>query len=292
MSVDGVGTEQGNGGADEPGWDVDPDDESGVAVVAAVGRQIKAWREAAGMRAGEFGALIGYGEDLVYKVEGGRRIPRPEFLDRVDEVCGAGGKIAAMKEDVAQVRYPKKVRDLAGVEAKAVEIAVYVAHGLHGLLQTPGHARALFEARQPPYSQDEVERMVAARMARQSIYERSPAPALGFVQEESALRRPIGGSTEWRRQLERLLEIGRLRNVTLQVMPTHREAHPGMDGDIELLKFKDGTAVGRSPGAFNGRRVTDAKQLRILELRYGIIRAEALTPRETLALIERMLGET
>ncbi|MGP3638706.1 transcriptional regulator, partial [Streptomyces sp. 24-1644] len=44
MSVDGDGTERGNGGADEPGWDVDPDDESGVAVVAAVGRQIKAWR--------------------------------------------------------------------------------------------------------------------------------------------------------------------------------------------------------------------------------------------------------
>ncbi|MEE4490728.1 helix-turn-helix domain-containing protein [Streptomyces sp. BE230] len=292
MSVDGVGTEQGGGGADEPGWDVDPDDESGVAVVAAVGRQIRAWREAAGMRACEFGAAIGYGEDLVRKVEGGRRIPRPEYLDRSDEVLGAGGKIAVMKRDVAQVRYPKKVRDLAGVEAKAVELAAYVAHGLHGLLQTPGHARALFEARQPPYSQDEVERMVAARMARQSIYKRSPVPALSFVQEESALRRPIGGTAEWRRQLERLLEIGRFRNVTLQVMPTHREAHPGMDGDIDVLKFKDGTAVGRSHGAFNGRRVTDAKQLRILELRYGVIRAEALAPRETLALIEQVLGET
>ncbi|MFE9856795.1 helix-turn-helix domain-containing protein [Streptomyces sp. NPDC005780] len=292
MTVDGVGTEQGAGGADEPGWDVDPDDESGVAVVAAVGRQIRAWREAAGMRACEFGAAIGYGEDLVRKVEGGRRIPRPEFLDRSDEVLGAGGRIAAMKRDVAQVRYPKKVRDLAGVEARAVEIAAYVAHGLHGLLQTPGHARALFEARQPSYSEHEVERMVAARMARQSIYERSPAPALSFVQEEAALRRPIGGRLEWRRQLERLLEIGKLRNVTLQVMPTHREAHPGMDGDIDVLKFKDGTAVGRSHGAFNGRRVTDAKQLRILELRYGVIRAEALTPRETLAFIEKVLGET
>ncbi|TXS37502.1 helix-turn-helix domain-containing protein [Streptomyces sp. OR43] len=292
MSVDGVGTEQGGGGADEPGWDVDPDDESGVAVVAAVGRQIRAWREAAGMRACEFGAAIGYGEDLVRKVEGGRRIPRPEFLDRSDEVLGAGGKIAAMKRDVAAVRYPKKVRDLASVEAKAVELAAYVAHGLHGLLQTPGHARALFEARQPSYSQDEVERMVAARMGRQSIYERLPAPALSFVQEESALRRPIGGRPEWRRQLERLLDIGKLRNVTLQVMPTHREAHPGMDGDIDVLKFKDGTAVGRSHGAFNGRRVTDAKQLRILELRYGVIRAEALTPRETLAFIEKVLGET
>ncbi|WP_326658577.1 helix-turn-helix domain-containing protein [Streptomyces sp. NBC_00385] len=292
MSADGVGTEQGGGGADEPGWDVDPDDESGVAVVAAVGRQIRAWREAAGMRACEFGAAIGYGEDLVRKVEGGRRIPRPEFLDRSDDVLGAGGKIAAMKRDVAAVRYPKKVRDLAGVEAKAVEIAAYVAHGLHGLLQTPGHARALFEARQPPYSQDEVQRMVAARMARQSIYGRSPAPALSFVQEESALRRPIGGTLEWRRQLERLLEIGKLRNVTLQVMPTHREAHPGMDGDIRAMKFEDGSAVGWSNGAFNGRRVSEPRQLRILELRYGTIRAEALTPRDTLALIERMLGET
>jgi transcriptional regulator with XRE-family HTH domain len=292
MSVDEVGAERGDGGVDEPGWDVDPDDESGAAVVAAVGRQIKAWREAAGLRACEFGIAIGYGEDMVYKVEGGRRIPRPELLDKADEVLGADGKIAAMKQDVAEVRYPKKIRDLAGVEAKAVELAAYVAHGLHGLLQTPGHARALFEARQPPYSQDEVERMVAARMARQSIFERSPAPALSFVQEESALWRPIGGRTEWRLQLERLLEIGQLRNVTLQVMPTRREAHPGMDGDVRMLKFKDGSAVGRSPGAFNGRGVTDPKQLRILELRYGTIRAEALTPRETLALIERMLGET
>ncbi|MEL5960890.1 helix-turn-helix transcriptional regulator [Streptomyces sp. CLV115] len=292
MSVDETGTEHGDVGADEPGWDVDPDDESGAAVVAAVGRQLKAWREAAGLRAGEFGAAIGYGEDQIYKVEGGRRIPRPELLDRADSVLGAGGKLAAMKQDVAEVRYPKKVRDLAGVEAKAVEIAAYVGHGLHGLLQTPGHARALFEARQPPYSQDEVERMVAGRMARQSIFERSPAPALSFVQEESSLWRPIGGTMQWRRQLERLLEIGQLRNVTLQVMPTRREAHPGMDGDISVLKFKDGSAVGCSHGAFNGRRVTDPKQLRILELRYGTIRAEALTPRETLALIERMLGET
>ncbi|MFF1358625.1 helix-turn-helix domain-containing protein [Streptomyces sp. NPDC058297] len=290
MSVDRV--QAVSNGADEPGWEVDPDDEQGAAVVAMVGRQLKLQREASGLRAAEFGAAIGYGEDLVYKVEAGRRIPRSEYLDRADEVLGAGGLIAAMKGDVAEVRYPKKVRDLAGMEARAVEIGVYVAHGLHGLLQTPGHARALFEARQPAYSQDEVERMVAARMARRSIFERSPAPALSFVQEESALRRPIGGTMEWRQQLEHLLDVGQLRNVTLQVMPTHREAHPGMDGKVEVLKFPDGTAVGRSEGAYNGRPVSDAKQLRILELRYGTIRAEALSPRETLAFVEQLLGET
>jgi hypothetical protein len=51
--------------------------------------------------------------------------------------------------------------------------------------------------------------------------------------------------------------------------------------------------VGRSDGAYNGRPTSDPKQLRILELRYGTIRAQALTPRESLAFIEQLLlGET
>ncbi|WP_299541903.1 helix-turn-helix transcriptional regulator [uncultured Streptomyces sp.] len=292
MSVVVGGTESEHDGADEPGWDVDPDDESGAAVVAAVGRQLKAWREEAGMRAAEFGAAIGYGEDLVHKVEGGRRIARPEFLDRADEVLGAHGKIAAMKRDLAEVRYPKRVRDLARMEAKAVEVAVYASHGVHGLLQTEAHARVLLETRQPSYSRDEVERGVAARMARRSIFGRTPAPALSFVQEEAALRRPIGGRSELRRQLEQLLEIAQLRNVSLQIMPLACESHPGLDGEIEVLKFSDGTAVGRSPGAFNGRAVSDPRHLRILELRYGMIRAQALAPRESMTFIEHVLGET
>lgn len=213
MSVNGAGAERGDGGADEPGWDVDPDDESGVAVVAAVGRQIKAWRESAGLRAGEFGAAIGYGEDLVYKVEGGRRIPRPELLDRADEVLGAGGKLVAMKRDVAEVRYPKKVRDLAKLEGRAVELLAYGNHNIHGLLQTEAYMGALLATRRPAYSQEELQRMVDARMARRSVFAREPAPEFSFVQEEVTLRRPIGGTMVMRKQLERLLEVGQLRNV-------------------------------------------------------------------------------
>ncbi|MET9786028.1 helix-turn-helix domain-containing protein [Streptomyces canus] len=284
MSVDGE--------AVEPGWEVDPDDEWGVAVIATVGRQLKLRREAVGMRAGEFGSAVGYGEDLVYKIEGGKRIPRLDYLDKADAVLGAGGLISAMKEDVRKVRYPKKVRELAKLEAQAVEIGVYESNSVHGLLQTAEHARALFEAAQPPYSQDDVERMVVARLARQSVFERDPAPSIHFVLEEAVVRRPVGGTMVWRQQLERLLEAGRLRNVTLQIMPTNSDAHPGLDGKIELLKFPDGTAVGRSDGAFNGRPITDPKQLRILELRYGTIRAQALPPRESLAFVEQLLGET
>ncbi|GGU28383.1 hypothetical protein GCM10010274_13910 [Streptomyces lavendofoliae] len=71
-----------------------------------------------------------------------------------------------------------------------------------------------------------------------------------------------------------------------------REEHAGIAGGIEVLKFADGAAVGRSLAVANGRPVTERKQLHILELRYGIIRAQALTPRESRAFIEQLLGET
>ncbi|MET9094161.1 helix-turn-helix transcriptional regulator [Streptomyces cyaneofuscatus] len=292
MSVVGDGTERGDAGVDEPGWEVDPDDEPGAAVVAAVGRQIKAWREAAGMRAAEFGTAMGYSEDLIYKVEGGRRIPRPEFMDGADGVLGAEGKLAAMKADIAEVRYPKKIRELAKLERAAVELLTYSNNSVEGLLQTSEYARALFAMRQPAYPQEEIERAVAARMARQAIFDRSPAPTLGFVLEEVALRRPLGGRMVLRRQLEHLLVVGELRNVTIQVMPMDREEHAGIDGGIQLLKFKDGTAVGRSDGAFGGRPVSDPKQIWILESRTSMVRAQALNPWESRAFIEQVLGET
>ncbi|MFI1303550.1 helix-turn-helix domain-containing protein [Streptomyces sioyaensis] len=277
-------------GADEASWE-GPEDET-QAVVEAVGRQLKMWRKAAGLRPEEFGALMGYGENLIYKIERGVRIPRPEFLDKADEVLGAGGKIAAMKKDVEQARYPKKARNLAKLEAEAVELGGYSNHNLHGLLQTKEYATALFEMRKPAYSQDEVERLVAARMNRRAIFDRAPAPALMFVQEEVTLRRPLGGTMALRRQLEHLLEIGQLRNVEIQVMPTDREDHAGMGGEIEVLKFGDGSVVGRAEDRSFAGAISDPKQLRVLELRYGIIRSQALTPRESLAFIEKLRGET
>ncbi|WP_326697892.1 helix-turn-helix domain-containing protein [Streptomyces sp. NBC_01754] len=278
-------------GADEPDRDIDPDDDSG-AVIAAVGRQVRLWRESAGMRASELGVAIGYGENHVYKVETGKRIPKPEFLDKADEVLGAGGKLSAMKKDVAEARYPKKVRDLAKLEAEAVELGAYGNHNMHGLLQTEAYARALYEMRRPSFTPDQIERYVAARMARQEIFERQPLTMLSFVQEEVTIRRPLGGSKVACGQLEQLLRVGRLRNVEIQVMPTDREDHAGMGGQLQLLKFEDGTAVGHWEGQLYNRLISDPKEIRIVELRYGMLRAQALTPRESLAFIEKVLGET
>ncbi|MEE4488761.1 helix-turn-helix domain-containing protein [Streptomyces sp. BE230] len=280
-----------NDGTDGSEWDVEPEDDSG-AVIAAVGRQIRLWREAAGLRAAELGEVIGYGENLVYKVEAGTRIPKPEFLDRTDEAVGAGGKISAMKQDVAEARYPKKVRDLAKLEADTVELGSYANGVVDGLLQTEAYARALYGERRPAYTEEQVDRLVAARMSRQSIFERRPAPLLTFVQEEATLRRPTGGKNVLRQQLEHLLELSVLRHVEIQVMPTETEEHAGLGGSHRVHKLSDGTAVGHNEVQLISRLISDPKDVQILEMRYGLIRAQALTPRLSRIFIEKLLGET
>lgn len=131
--------------------------------------------------------------------------------------------------------------------------------------------------------------MLAGRMARKSIFEREPAPELSFVQEEVTFRRPVGGTMVLRRRLEHM--VAQLPYVELQVMPTAYANHPGTGGRIQVLKFADGSGAGRMDDDFGGRPVSNPRHLRVLELRYGIIRAQALTPEASLAFIEQVLGE-
>ncbi|MFF3895127.1 helix-turn-helix transcriptional regulator [Streptomyces sp. NPDC001812] len=273
-------------------WEAGQDDEEAGAVMRTVVRQLKLWRESAGLTQAEFGTAIGYGEELVSSVERGRRIPRPEYLDAADEVLGASGKIAALKQDVAEVRYPKKVRDVKRLEEEAVEICSYNNSVIDGLLQTEEYSRAVFNSRRPPFTEEELEQQVTARAARQEIVEGAAAlPVFSFVQCESTLRRPYGGTMVMRKQLEQLLRLGGLRNVDIQVMPLGREGNAGVDGPFRVLRLKDGTTVGYNEVQLTSRAIVDPKLVQVLEIRYGIIRAQALDPEESLAFIEKMLGE-
>ncbi|QQC93728.1 helix-turn-helix transcriptional regulator [Streptomyces alfalfae] len=268
------------------------DDEESAAVLRTVGRILKTCRERKGLTQAELGAAIGYSEEQVSSVQRGRRAPSAKFLDAADQVLDAGGLLAGLKKEVEEARYPKKVRDLAKLEGEANEICAYANSVVHGLLQTPEYARALFSMRRPPFSKDEVEHLVAARMARQEIFDHQPAPVFGFVQEEVTLRRPLGGRMVMRKQLERLLEVGQRRNVEVQVMPTDREDHAGLAGSLQLLRLKEGDTVGHNEVQLTSRLISGPKEIQIHEIRYGIIRAQALTPRESLAFIEKVLGET
>ncbi|WP_432137069.1 helix-turn-helix domain-containing protein [Streptomyces sp. bgisy154] len=268
------------------------DDEESAAVLRTVGRVIKTCRERRGLKQAELGAAIGYSDEQVSSVERGRRAPSAKFLEEADRVLDAGGLIDGLRKDVEHARYPKKVRDLAKLEAEAVELCAYANSVVHGLLQTPEYARAIYGLRRPPFAEEEMERFVAARLARQEVLDRQPAPVFSFVQEEVTLRRPVGGRMVMRKQLERLLEIGQRRNVEIQVMPTDREDHAGLDGSLTLLRLMEGDTVAHNEVQLTSRLISLPREIQVLEVRYGIIRAQALTPRESLTFIEKLLGGT
>lgn len=58
-----------------------------------------------------------------------------------------------------------------------------------------------------------------------------------------------------------------------------------------MLKLQDGKTLGQSEGQLYDRVISDSRDVQILEMRYGMIRAQALSPRESRAFIEKVLGE-
>ncbi|MFE6040094.1 Scr1 family TA system antitoxin-like transcriptional regulator [Streptomyces sp. NPDC056452] len=273
------------------------DDSEGAAdLFRVIGRQVRLLRERAGLTQRDLGERLGYSEDLVRSLECGRRTPQPEFLDAADDALGAGGLLRAATEDVARakararVRHPAWFRDYARLETDAVEVHEYGSHVVPGLLQTEDHARALFAMRKPLLDDATIELRVASRMVRQELLTRWPAPILTCIIEEAVLRRPIGGSAVHREQLEKLLDLGRLRSLELQVMPTDRVQHAGMGGPFILLTPKGRPQVAYLEVQNVSRLVTDPDEVRILAARYGSIRAQALNPSESLAVIKELLG--
>lgn len=160
-----------------------------------------------------------------------------------------------------------------------------------GLLQTEDYARSVFSHGRPLMSEDTVEKRVADRLARQQTLERWPPPMCSYVLEEAVLQRPIGGAAIHTAQLRELLRASRMRNVEIQVLPTARAEHPNMDGAFNLLTPKGHPQVAYIEAQGYPRLITDLEEVRLIADRYGIRRALALSPYESQALIEKMLGE-
>ncbi|MGW4028324.1 helix-turn-helix domain-containing protein [Streptomyces sp. NPDC004838] len=268
-----------------------PEYEFGTGMLCVFGRQLKLFRERAGMDRARLGSLTGYSASTIASFEQGRRIPPPKFIDRADEVLEAGGVLSASKEEMARAQYPAFFRDAAKLEAEAVVLHVYATQAVPGLLQSEEYARAVFAMWRPQLDAEVIEQRLAARLARQGIFDRRPAPHLSFVIEEAVLLRPLGGEAVWRGQLEQLLLIEEKRNVEIQVMPLSQQEHAGLAGPFTLMEMKDGRRIAYAEVQGDSRVHTERQRNRELERTYGSLRAQAHTPAESRSLIEKLLGE-
>lgn len=265
-------------------------DKAGQGVVAAFGQTLKTLRVRAGMERTEFAKRLGYSVATVASFEQGRRIPSPRTIDKADEVLGAGGLLCLWKEQVERAQYPVFFQGMAQLEKECFELLMYDSHVVNGLLQTEEYMRALLAMRRPPLDQDTVEQRVAARLARQDIFDRRPTPLLSFVMDEAVLRHRYGGKDVLRGQLERLLLIGQKRNVEIQVMPLECDDNAGVNGPFTVVTRKDGKKFVYAENHTTSSLETDPEQTGLAAARYGIIRSQALSPRESLDFIEGLLG--
>lgn len=275
-----------------------PAEEDGTAhLFRAIGKQIKVLRIRAGLSQKELAALTHCGEDLISAMERGVRTPQPEFLELADPLLGADDVLIAAIDDVreaqkrSRTRHPEWYRGYASLEALAVQLYVYTNQSVPGLLQTEAYAQAMFAQWKPLLSEETVEKRVADRLARQQIFDPWPSPTFSFILDESVLLRPIGGKAVHEEQLRKLLRIGRMRTVQLQVMPLARAEQPSLDGPFTLLTAEKQQQVAYMEIHTYPRLITVLDEVRVLAVRYGMLQSEALTPRESLTLIEKMLGE-
>ncbi|MFF6975145.1 MULTISPECIES: helix-turn-helix domain-containing protein [Streptomyces] len=266
-------------------------DKSAQGVVTAFGRTMKTLRIRAGLEREELGKRLGYSASTIASFEQGRRIPPPRAIDRADGELGADGLLTLWKEEVERAQYPLFFQGMAQLEKEAIELLSYDTLIVNGLLQTEEYMRAVLAMRRPPQDPETIEQRVTARLARQDIFDRRPTPLLSFVMDESVLRRKYGGGQVLRGQLEQLLLLGQRRNVELQIMPHDLEESAGADGPFTVVTRTDGKKSVYMETQGISTLETGPARAALVAARYGIIRSQALTPRESLKIIEELMGE-
>ncbi|MEU4496921.1 helix-turn-helix transcriptional regulator [Streptomyces sp. NPDC023998] len=255
------------------------------------GNQIKLWRTQAGVSREELGKEANYEYESVKSMEQGRRRPTVRLLQVADQMCGAQGKLAAAQEFLKPEPFPARSQEYMAAEAEAIALHWYEPLLIPGLLQTEDYARTLISESCPPLDDETVEERVRARMERQEALTRKTSTVFSFVVYEAALRTMVGGREAIQRQLERVLEAGKLRNVSIQVLPMGRCSGLALQGPVVLLENSDNERCAYSEVQTTSALYADPAKVSELTQRHDMIRRHALSVEESAEFIRKVAEE-
>ncbi|MEE4489249.1 helix-turn-helix domain-containing protein [Streptomyces sp. BE230] len=195
------------------------------------GAELRKLREHAGLTATEAGRLLGVQQNQISNMEAGRVGVSPERVRALagHYSCADEALIAALCEmtadrtrgwwDEYREILPAPLLDLAEVEHHAQRLRTAVTVHIPGLFQTVEHAREVFRQDVPTLPPPEIEHRVSFRVKRQTVlYRKQPTPQ-HVVIHEAALRMQFGGSKVARAQLEHLLALSELPDISVHVIP-------------------------------------------------------------------------
>ncbi|MET4925147.1 helix-turn-helix transcriptional regulator [Streptomyces sp. PSRA5] len=253
-------------------------------------RELARLREESGKSLATLGEETTYDRAYLHKLETGARVGSPEVITALSGVYGTGEQLLMLWQLAREDAFADKYKRFMQLEAKATVRYEYAAGVIPGLLQTEGYAREVLQAARPRDDNDLAEQ-VAARLGRQDLLRGDDPPHYRAVLDESVLRRGGRDSKEWATQLTHLVTVGQLPNVTIQVLPFAAGLHALMGTSLTILWLPDGKAVAYTEDQHSGQLLESTKDVEDLRLSYDLLRDLALSPRESVAFIKRLMED-
>jgi len=266
--------------------------------------ELRQFREHAGLTGEQVAEQMGWSVAKVYRIEGDRVRVLPRDVQRLLKLYGISGEQAEAVLELARAArakdwwhqysgaIPEWFQFYVGLEAATSGMQEYCAELVTGLLQTEAYARAVMAAAARS-DVEEMDRQVAVRLERQKRLTSADAPALWVVLNEAVLHRQVGGPAVMRDQLAHIAQMAGRGNVTVQVLPFTAGAHPAMLGSFTLMQFpdpadKDVVYLEAETSALYLEKPEDVRRYNLM---IDYLRAQALGPAESRALIAQMAGQ-
>jgi transcriptional regulator with XRE-family HTH domain len=245
-------------------------------------------REKAGLSMDQVGDQLGYSRQQIGNFEAGQAGPSAALAKALDRLYGTDGIFSELWHLIEGDVVPFWFRDFPGLERQAVDMRIFESQVITGLLQTEDYAR---EVLRPDPLAGPLEERVAARMARQEIFTGDDHPRLWVVFDEPVIHRVVGSRSIMKAQFERLLEAADHPKISIRVLPIACGVHAGLNGSFTLLKMNDGKEVLWVEGTTGGQPIEARDRVNEAAVRYDLIRDNALTVEDSIALIGKALEQ-
>ncbi|MEV1077540.1 helix-turn-helix transcriptional regulator [Streptomyces sp. NPDC050211] len=251
------------------------------------GTELKRHREDRGLTQVELGARVFVSGAYIGQFEQAIRKPQLDIAQRIDEVLQTDGIFERLcRKLIDDKRYADYFARAAELERLATKICTFAPTLVPGLLQTAAYTRAVTLASNPFATDAHIEEKIAARIERAQILDDVTGPVYWAILHEHVLRIPVGSAAEMAQQLDHIAALVRQRKVLVQVLPTAVGAYPLMGRMVQLMEFEDAPPTAYTEAVYSGNLLDDPALVKRVQGAYDLLRAAALPPEASLALIE------
>lgn len=268
-----------------------------------LGKTLRDLRLAAGLTGMQLAGRLGIAQSSISRMETGRQLPSPEQVDRWAAETGASSQQLAELDQLAEAaateatawrRRPLAAmqRDTADLEASAGLSRGYHPVLVHGLLQVPDYAHAVYQARARLFGQTEAEvaEAVAARMHKQAILH-TAGHRFEFLTSEAALRWRFVPTNVLAAQLDRLSQVARMPNVLVGILPLETEPVWGWGGFAAFLERADAEDVVLVETLTAALTVRNPVDVARYNQAWTQLQEQAVMDGEAVVLLERLAAE-